>query len=66
MKKFCNSRQNIIILIYKQNIKSNNEYYIDNIFNSINDLKIKVFDVNDYMCWGTPGDLTDYENKILG
>ena len=32
----------------------------------LNDLKIKVFDVNDYMCWGTPGDLTDYENKILG
>jgi len=52
--------------IYKQNIRSNNEYYIDNIFNSINDLKIRVFDVDNYMCWGTPGDLTDYENKILG
>jgi len=56
-------------IIYEQNIKSNNEYYIDNIFNtlpvSICKLKVNVFDVDNYMCWGTPADLTDYENKIF-
>ena len=56
-------------LIYEYGIKSNNEYYIDNIFNPLNEyhprLDIDVFNVNEYMCWGTPNDLSDYENSIL-
>jgi|TARA_R110001583_G_scaffold16819_1_gene68752 NDP-sugar pyrophosphorylase family protein len=48
--------------IYKNNITSNGEFYIDNIFNSITDLDVKIFDVDEYYCWGTPKDLKDYEN----
>ena len=52
--------------IYRNDIKSNGEYYIDNIFNSIDHLNVNIFDVNNYNCWGTPEDLRNYENKILG
>jgi len=48
--------------IYKNNIKSNGEFYIDNMFNTLNDLNIKIFDVDKYHCWGTPKDLENYEN----
>ena len=48
--------------IYTNNITSNGEYYIDNIFNSITNLNIKIFDVKEYYCWGTPKDLKNYEN----
>ena len=48
--------------IYTNNITSNGEYYIDNIFNSITNLNIKIFDVEEYYCWGTPKDLKNYEN----
>jgi NDP-sugar pyrophosphorylase family protein len=48
--------------IFEKNITSNGEYYIDNIFNSITDLNIKIFDVEEYHCWGTPKDLKNYEN----
>ena len=51
--------------IYAHNITSNGEYYIDNIFNVL-DQKINVFGVDKYHCWGTPKDLEDYENKVLG
>jgi NDP-sugar pyrophosphorylase family protein len=60
-KYFLNS----VNTIYKQNIRSNNEFYIDNIFNTIDKLRVNVFDVDDYTCWGTPEDLGNYENKIL-
>ena len=52
--------------IYKNNITSNGEFYIDNIFNSITNLDVKIFDVEKYYCWGTPKDLKNYENQILG
>ena len=48
--------------IYKNNIRSNGEFYIDNIFNTLTDLDIKIFDVDKYHCWGTPKDLKNYEN----
>tara|TARA_Y100000310_G_scaffold305453_1_gene345614 strand:- start:1500 stop:2219 length:720 start_codon:yes stop_codon:yes gene_type:complete len=48
--------------IYKDNIRSNGEFYIDNIFNSLGELDIKIFDVEKYHCWGTPEDLNKYEN----
>jgi len=51
--------------IYANNITSNGEHYIDNIF-TVLDQKINVFGVDKYHCWGTPKDLEDYENKILG
>jgi NDP-sugar pyrophosphorylase family protein len=52
--------------IYDLNIRSNGEYYIDNIFNTTKDLQVSVFDVDEYHCWGTPEDMKNYENKILG
>tara|TARA_R110000824_G_scaffold352568_2_gene539626 strand:+ start:803 stop:1540 length:738 start_codon:yes stop_codon:yes gene_type:complete len=52
--------------IYQDSIKSNGEYYIDNIFNSIDHLNVNIFDVDKYHCWGTPEDLRNYENRILG
>ena len=51
--------------IYTNNTRSNGEYYIDNIFNDL-DQQINVFGVDKYHCWGTPKDLEDYENNILG
>jgi NDP-sugar pyrophosphorylase family protein len=48
--------------IYEKDIRSNNEFYIDNIFNVLPDLDIKIFDVDEYYCWGTPEDLKNYEN----
>ena len=48
--------------IYENNIKSNGEFYIDNMFNTLTDLNIKIFDVDKYYCWGTPKDLENYEN----
>ena len=51
--------------IYSNNTTSNGEYYIDNIFNDLKQ-KINIFNVENYYCWGTPRDLNNYENKILG
>ena len=52
--------------IYQHNIRSNNEFYIDNIFNTAKNLTIKAFTVDDYHCWGTPEDLKNYEDNLLG
>lgn len=51
--------------IYIKNITSNGEYYIDNIFNVL-EKKVHLFKVDNYHCWGTPLDLKNYEDKILG
>jgi NDP-sugar pyrophosphorylase family protein len=48
--------------IYDHNITTNGEFYIDNIFNSIENLKVNIFSVDNYLCWGTPEDLHEYEN----
>ena len=48
--------------IYENGIRSNGEFYIDNIFNTLTDLDVKIFDVDKYHCWGTPEDLKNYEN----
>ena len=51
---------------YDLKITSNGEYYVDNIFNTIQNLNVNIFDVDQYYCWGTPEDLQNYENSILG
>tara|TARA_Y100000592_G_scaffold100749_1_gene182530 strand:+ start:4771 stop:5490 length:720 start_codon:yes stop_codon:yes gene_type:complete len=48
--------------IYENNTRSAGEFYIDNIFNTLTDLNIRIFDVDKYHCWGTPKDLENYEN----
>lgn len=48
---------------YKYNIKTNNEYYIDDIINQNikQGLNVKVFEVEHYICWGTPDDYKTYQ-----
>ena len=47
---------------YQENIRTNNEFYVDDVLNqNINDgLKVKVFEVENYICWGTPDDYKTY------
>lgn len=49
-------------LNYKDNIRSNGEFYVDDIINqSVKmNLKVKVFEVEHYICWGTPDDYETY------
>lgn len=43
---------------YQANIKTNDEFYVDDVINQNikSGLKIKVFEVENYICWGTPDD----------
>ena len=47
---------------YKQNIRSNGEFYVDDVINQniIQGLRVKVFEVDNYICWGTPDDYETY------
>ena len=48
--------------IYKYNLKTNNEFYVDNMIEPLIKLgyKCKIFNVNNYLCWGTPNDYKTY------
>jgi NDP-sugar pyrophosphorylase family protein len=43
-------------------IRTNNEFYVDDVLNVCIEkgLKVKVFEVENYICWGTPDDLETY------
>lgn len=47
---------------YKEDIRTNGEFYVDDVLNqNIKDnLSVKVFEVDNYICWGTPNDLKTY------
>ena len=47
---------------YKENIRTNGEFYVDDILNQNikAGLKVKVFEVDNYICWGTPNDYETY------
>jgi bifunctional N-acetylglucosamine-1-phosphate-uridyltransferase/glucosamine-1-phosphate-acetyltransferase GlmU-like protein len=47
---------------YHENIRTNNEFYVDDVLNQNikNGLNIKVFEVKNYICWGTPDDYKTY------
>lgn len=49
-------------LIYKEELKTNGEYYVDNLIEPLikKGYKIKIFDVTNYLCWGTPNDYKTY------
>ena len=49
-------------LIYKDNIRTNNEFYVDNLIEPLikKGYKAKIFDVTNYLCWGTPNDYKTY------
>jgi NDP-sugar pyrophosphorylase family protein len=47
---------------YKENIRTNGEFYVDDVINQNikKGLKVKVFEVENYICWGTPDDYETY------
>jgi bifunctional N-acetylglucosamine-1-phosphate-uridyltransferase/glucosamine-1-phosphate-acetyltransferase GlmU-like protein len=47
---------------YTENIRTNGEFYVDDVLNqNIKEgLRVKVFEVKNYICWGTPDDYKTY------
>jgi|TARA_B100000035_G_scaffold150163_1_gene127987 NDP-sugar pyrophosphorylase family protein len=47
---------------YRKNVRTNGEFYVDSILNEAIDLgyTVKNFEVDHYICWGTPDDLNTY------
>ena len=47
---------------YKMNLRTNGEFYVDNILVPLiqKGYKVKVFEVTNYLCWGTPNDYKTY------
>ena len=54
VKYYNQGLQNLL----EKKITINNEYYIDSLMDELIKLgfNVKVFEVNDYICWGTPDD----------
>lgn len=48
--------------IYENNNRTNGEFYVDNMIEPLVNMgyKCKVFDVQNYLCWGTPNDYKIY------
>jgi len=59
---FVKASENMI----KENDRINNEFYVDQTMRHLLDLdlKVKVFEVEKYICWGTPKDYENYENTM--
>lgn len=49
--------------IYEKNLRTNGEYYVDNLLLPLiqKGYKVKVFEVENYLCWGTPNDYKTYQ-----
>jgi len=49
-----------------ENLRINNEFYVDVVMDVAvrRGLKVKVFEVDKYVCWGTPNDLSVYDYWI--
>jgi NDP-sugar pyrophosphorylase family protein len=49
--------------IYDKQIRTNGEFYVDNLLNPLIEMgyKVKVFPVDAYICWGTPNDYKTYQ-----
>lgn len=47
---------------YNKNIRTNNEFYVDDVINAnlSMGLRAAVFEVDNYICWGTPDDYRTY------
>jgi NDP-sugar pyrophosphorylase family protein len=48
--------------IYKTNFRTNGEFYVDNLLVPLiqKGYRVKVFEVENYLCWGTPNDYKTY------
>jgi NDP-sugar pyrophosphorylase family protein len=49
--------------IYEKNIRTNGEFYVDDLLNPLIEAgyKVKVFPADRYICWGTPNDYKTYQ-----
>ena len=49
--------------LYKNNVRTNGEFYVDSMLNEAISLgyKVKNFEIDNYICWGTPNDLKTYQ-----
>ena len=49
--------------LYQKNNRVNNEFYVDSLVNEAIELgyKVKHFEIDHYICWGTPNDLQTYQ-----
>lgn len=58
-KIFVEATENII----RKNIRVNNEFYVDSVINEVVETgyRVKVFEVEKYICWGTPEDLKKFQ-----
>ena len=56
---FFNSLQSL----YKNDVRTNGEFYVDSMLNEAIALgyTVKNFEIDEYICWGTPNDLKTYE-----
>ena len=55
---YFNSLENL----YKKDERTNGEFYVDNLLNEAIELgyNVKNFEIDHYICWGTPNDLKTY------
>jgi len=62
IKKVAHFKESLKSLLDKD-IKVNGEYYVDSLMGELIDLgfNVKVFEIEDYICWGTPD---DYETFV--
>lgn len=51
-----------LALIYKDHLQTNSEYYVDNMIEPLikAGYTAKIFNVDNYLCWGTPNDYKTY------
>jgi len=49
--------------LIEKNRRINNEFYVDEVMNELieNGLRVKVFEISKYVCWGTPNDLKVFQ-----
>ena len=49
--------------LYENNVRTNGEFYVDSMLNEAISLgyKVRNFEIDNYICWGTPNDLKTYE-----
>jgi dTDP-glucose pyrophosphorylase len=61
-RRFGDFRRSVDTMI-ASNRRINNEFYVDEVMNLAVEagLKVRVFEVDRYICWGTPRDLETYE-----
>ena len=50
-------------LIFTQDLKTNGEFYVDNMIEPLikKGYRCKIFNVLNYLCWGTPNDYKTYK-----